>query len=261
MTLGRYELPRGEPFYWWGPVLVQPGSQTLGQLVGQQMLSAQEAAVLAALLRRGASIFVVSLASGAGKSTLLDAVVQSGPAHRGNVYLRGAYETFRFLDECDPQRTCLLVNEISPHLPIYLWGSGVRTFLHAAGTGFQLCATVHAVDATSFIHLLTSPPLDVPLADVNRPKVVVTLHPVGSDGDVRRSVRSITAITPGTTAQATALNDIAERLEPGGPVQIFRERLASFLRVAGLEPAGFYEEVTAFRNSLSDRAGSAGGAE
>lgn len=258
MTMARYGQPRDEPFYWWGPVWAPQHSRTLTQLVNQELLSAREAAVLAVLYRRGASLFVISRTSGACKSTLLDAIVQSGSQYRDRIYLRGSYETFDFLDGVDVRRCCLLVNEISPHLPIYLWGGGVGRFLHAAAAGYQLCATSHAADARSFIHLLTTRPLDVPLAEVHRPKVVVTLSSTTVGEDTIYGVRSISAITPGTTPQGTALNIIAERGEPGTGVQVFPEALASFLQAADIETIGFFEEAAEFGQLLNAAADSHG---
>lgn len=260
MTITRTGLPRDEQFYWWGPAWTKRHPQTLAQLVEREVLSADEAAVLAALFDRGVSIVVISLASGAGKSTLLDAIVQSGSQHRQRIYLRGGYETFDFLDFAQPGHSCLLVNEISPHLPIYLWGPGVGAFMHAAAEGYQLCATAHAADARSLIHLLTSPPLNVALSDVHQPKVVVSLDARGGGESAGHTVHTITAITPGTTAQATALSVIAEHGEAGMDVRLDRDALVSLLHDAGLGGAGFFEAADRFRESLTAPATGGGGA-
>jgi hypothetical protein len=47
-------------------------------------------------------------------------------------------------DEIGPDRGYLLVNELSDHLPIYVWGSNARDALRLAGSGYGLGATMHA---------------------------------------------------------------------------------------------------------------------
>jgi hypothetical protein len=254
MPINRNTLPREEPFYWWGPAWTPRESRSLEQLVERSMLSAHEAATLAVLFQRGASIFVVSLTSGAGKSTLLDAIIRSTGAHRELVYLRGLYETFDFLDSADPCRSCLLVNEISPHLPIYLWGQGVRTVLRATADGYQLCATAHVADVESFIHLFTSPPLSVPLSLVHQPKIVVILNRRDPDREAASSVRSITAIAPGASPQATSVTVLAGHSDPDLAGRVDAAALASFLRQASLEERGFFEAVDQFRRAVTSSA-------
>jgi hypothetical protein len=241
MRFNRQTMPRDEPFYWWGPALARREPQSLPQLVEREMLSAEEAVLLSVLYRQGASIFIVSLTSGAGKSTLLDAIVQSGVEFRELIYLRGLYETFDFVDGADRARASLLVNEISPYLPIYLWGPEVRGVFELAGQGYQLCATVHAADTGPLVHLLTSPPLSVPLNLVHQPKVVVVLNGLEQGGG---QVVSVAAVTPGGTPQSTVIQRLSRSSEPGAPARIEAEALTSFLHVAGLDEAGFFQEFT-----------------
>jgi hypothetical protein len=250
MPINRDTLPREEPFFWWGPAWTRREARSLGPLVECSMLSAHEAAILAVLFQYGASIFVVSLTSGAGKSTLLDAIIRSSGARRELIYLRGLYETFDFLDSADPYRTCLLVNEISPHLPIYLWGQGVRTALQASAVGYQLCATAHAADAGSLIHLFTSPPLSVPLPLVHQPKIVVSLRHRDAAKEAAASISSIAAITPGASPQATSVTVLAGHSDPDLTGRVDTAALASFLRQAGFEERGFFEAVDQFRRAV-----------
>jgi len=149
-----------EPYGWWGPGGRQPGSLSLAGLVVAGTLSLPAAAFLAAAVRQRWSLAVIAGPSGAGKSTLLSALLPWLPPHTRRFYLRGGYERFAFLDDpaTDPHRSAVLCNEISPHLPIYLWGDGVERLLVARRRGFQIAATAHAADALGFVRLLSGPP-------------------------------------------------------------------------------------------------------
>jgi hypothetical protein len=70
-----------------------------------------------------------------------------------------------------------LVNELSPHLPVYLWGQGVARLLDAATRGFQLLATAHADAALDFVASLAGGPLRIPAARVAAFDTIVALEP------------------------------------------------------------------------------------
>jgi hypothetical protein len=165
----RYE----EPFYWWGPAWTTPAPLSLRDLLRNGTLDPWPAAILWAALARRRSLTVVSGPSRVGKTTILSALLTFLPPSTRRIYLRGSRESFAFLADPDvvPARTALLVNEISPHLPVYLWGPAVRQFLQAGraptGRGFTLLATAHAESAMELVALLTGSPLRVPTCEIS----------------------------------------------------------------------------------------------
>ncbi|MBW3632528.1 MAG: hypothetical protein KY456_05830 [Chloroflexi bacterium] len=119
------------------------------------------AANLWAALARRRSMAVVAGPSGVGKTTLLTALLDFLPPRTRRIYPRGCFETFAFLS--DPvfvaAETAVLINEISPHLPVYLWGPAVGRMLEAAERGYTLLATAHADTVQEFVGSLTGSPL------------------------------------------------------------------------------------------------------
>ncbi|HEX2142063.1 MAG TPA: hypothetical protein VHK28_07315, partial [Candidatus Limnocylindria bacterium] len=60
------------------------------------------------------------------------------------VFLRGWAQDMSWTDEIGPDRGYLLVNEMSDHLPIYVWGPNARAALRLAGAGYGFGGTMHA---------------------------------------------------------------------------------------------------------------------
>jgi hypothetical protein len=134
----------------------------LPELVAEGWLSADAAESLAALVARAASIVVLGAESGAGKSRLLWAVANELTASRARVYWRGIHESLDFLDATEPGLTTILVNEISPHLPVYAWGPIVGQLARCAGHGYQILATAHAGTVMEWLELIGRPELCIP---------------------------------------------------------------------------------------------------
>nr|MBA3586163.1 hypothetical protein [Chloroflexota bacterium] len=57
---------------------------------------------------------------------------------------RGWWEEYDWLDEIAAGTGYLLINEMSDHLPIYVWGRAARGALMLAGKGWGMGATMHA---------------------------------------------------------------------------------------------------------------------
>lgn len=135
------------------------------------------AAHIWAALARRQSLSVIGGQSGIGKTTLLTALCELLPPETRRVYIRGCYEDFAFLRDprIDPRHTALMVNELSPHLPVYLWGPGVAEVFEATRQGFMVLATAHAQSALEFVGSLTGGPLRLPPTLVAAIAVVVGL--------------------------------------------------------------------------------------
>jgi energy-coupling factor transporter ATP-binding protein EcfA2 len=168
-----------EPFFWWGPGWGSPAPLGIGDLLRNGTIDVAPAAILWAALARRTSIVVIGGPSGLGKSTLLLALNELLPPETERLYLRGCFETFAFLADpaVDPNCSALLINEISPHLPVYLWGPAVDRALDAALSGFALLATAHGESVAAFVASLTGSPLRIPAAKLSAFEVVVVLEP------------------------------------------------------------------------------------
>jgi hypothetical protein len=169
----RYE----EPFAWWGPGWQVPERRDIAALLRDETIDSWIAANVWSALARRRSLVVVSGESEVGKTTLLSALLEFLPPNTRRVFPRGCFESFAFLSDSaiDPSRTALLINEISPHLPVYLWGPAVGRVLEAAQRGFTLLATAHADSVHEFVGALTGSPLRIPLAQVAAFEFIVVM--------------------------------------------------------------------------------------
>jgi hypothetical protein len=70
------------------------------------------------------------------------------------MYIRGTHEQFGWQRQIDPDHVTLLVNEISPHLPVYLWGDALASVLDLARDGAQVLATAHAESPVDLLRSL-----------------------------------------------------------------------------------------------------------
>ena len=171
------ELRYEEPFAWWGPGWRVPEPRNIAELLRDETIDSWTAANLWAALSRRRSLVVVAGESKVGKTTLLSALLDFLPPNTRRVYPRGCFESFAFLSDpaIDSSQTALLINEISPYLPVYLWGPAVGRVLEAAQRGFTLLATAHADSVHEFVGALTGSPLRVPLAQAAAFEFVVVM--------------------------------------------------------------------------------------
>ena len=207
-----------EPFAWWGPGWPAPSPRGIDDLLRDETIDSWTAANLWAGLARRHSLLVVASASGVGKTTLLTALLAFLPPNTRRVYPRGCFESFAFLSDptINPHETALLVNEISPHLPVYLWGPAVERTLEAAQRGFQLLATAHADSVLDLVGALTGSPLHIPVAETAALEFVVVLAR-DVDKPSGRHVRGIWRLEPSRDgvvlrtlpAQGGAVSDIS----------------------------------------------------
>ena len=189
----RYE----EPFAWWGPGWQAPAPRDIADLLRDETIDIWTAANLWAALARRRSLSVVAGESGVGKTTLLTALLDFLPPRSRRVYLRGCFETFAFLSDPNiaPSQTALLINEISPHLPVYLWGPAVGRILEAAQQGFMLLATAHADSVHEFVGALTGSPLRVPVVRAAAFEFVIVMERDQANASGRR-IRGVWRLAP-----------------------------------------------------------------
>lgn len=139
------------PVAWWGWSWEPPVPMSITEVVAARDMDARTAALAWLVLAGHGSVLIAAEQPRSGKTTTLTALLDLVPRRLTRVYLRGGAETFDFLDRTSPPRTLLLANELSSHLPVYLWGAkAVRTF-RALREGYALGATLHADSAAEAI--------------------------------------------------------------------------------------------------------------
>jgi energy-coupling factor transporter ATP-binding protein EcfA2 len=239
-----------EPFAWWGPIWTRPGARHVADLIRDGTIAAETAGLLWSLLARRASLVVVAEPSGAGKTTLLTALLDFLPPGTRRLFLRGCYEPFAFLDDpaMEPARTTLLVNEISAHLPAYLWGPGVRRALEATSRGFGLAATAHATSAAELVRSLAGYPLRVPVEAIAALGLVVHLDAWLAGDAVRREVASVTGLVATPGRGLTLLPFVAR--SGRGTRSVVDLRAAAMVAA----PLGWTGDEAALRREVGERA-------
>lgn len=179
-----------QPFHWWGPPWHSPEPKSLVELVELGMLTARQVDWLVYHLDLGGSLIVAAVPQGAGKSTLADALIAGLHSKRIMVYVRGMFEPFDWVNATDQESTTLLVNEISPHMPIYAWGETVQRLLALGEAGYQIIATIHADTVEQLLQELTAYPIEATTNQIAALDVVVFITvTVAGDNVIRRVER------------------------------------------------------------------------
>ena len=200
---------------WPGPGQRRAPRRSLRQLIAGEFLTVDAAALLAVLAGHRASVLVIAADARAGKTTLLEALLPWYPAGDRRIRLRGSFETFGW--ERDPRfvpsRSVLIAEEISGHLPTYLWGPGVGRFLGWSAEGSALLSTAHGDSTEDVAQLLTGYPLRLPLTSLLAFDAIVRLGPLPlTSGPDRarvavRTVWSATRTSGGGIVPVTLLDD------------------------------------------------------
>ena len=146
MTMDRALLNwyRRFPEGWWGYHWAPPQPMSAVEIVESGSIDARLMATLWAVLARRRGIMLASEAPQAGKTTTLSSLVDFLPDGTVGVFLRGWAQDESWTDDVGPDRGFLLVNEMSDHLPIYVWGPNARLALRLAGSGYGFGGTMHA---------------------------------------------------------------------------------------------------------------------
>ena len=133
--------------FWWHYESRRPLS--IAQIIALGSVDVHTAALVWLLLEHGASLTVAGPTDpqpGVGKTTTLNALLQFLPEGTALAYMSGMYEDFAFtrLEDIEPEKTYALCNEVSDHLPIYMWGRVARRYLSLPAHGFHVATSVHA---------------------------------------------------------------------------------------------------------------------
>ena len=174
--------------YYWHYESRRPLS--MAQIVALRSVDAETAALIWLLLESGASLTVAGPTDpqpGVGKTTTLNALLQFLPEGTALVYMSGMYENFAFtrLPDIDPATTYALCNEVSDHLPIYMWGRIARRFLTLPGKGYHVATSVHADTIDDVMNMYRND-LHLNPEDVRRLGLIINIGLIGRSYPARR---------------------------------------------------------------------------
>src|SRR2546428_10506069 len=174
--------------YWWH--YDSRRQLSTAQIIAMDSVDAKTVALVWLLLEHGASLTVAGPTDpqpGIGKTTTLNALLQFLPEGTALAYMSGMYEDFAFtrLPDIDPATTYALCNEVSDHLPIYMWGRVARRYLTLPAQGYHIATSVHADTIDDVIHMYQHD-LRVSVEDVRRLGLVVNIGLVGRGYPLRR---------------------------------------------------------------------------
>ncbi|HEX4203750.1 MAG TPA: hypothetical protein VHZ51_06060 [Ktedonobacteraceae bacterium] len=163
---------------------------SIAQIIALRSVDVETAALIWLLLEHGASLTVAGPTDpqpGVGKTTTLNALLQFLPEGSALAYMSGMYEDFSFtrLPDVDPATTYALCNEVSDHLPIYMWGRVARRFLSLPGQGYHVATSVHA-DTIDDVLAMFRHDLRLRPEDMRKLGVVVNIGLAGYSRPVRR---------------------------------------------------------------------------
>jgi hypothetical protein len=174
--------------YWWH--YDSRRQLSTAQIIALDSVDAKTVAMVWFLLENGASLTVAGPTDpqpGIGKTTTLNALLQFLPEGTALAYMSGMYEDFAFtqLPDIDPASTYALCNEVSDHLPIYMWGRVARRYLILPSSGYHIATSVHADTIDDVIHMYQHD-LRVNVEDIRRLGIVVNIGLVGYVYPLRR---------------------------------------------------------------------------
>jgi hypothetical protein len=171
---------------------------SIAQIIAAGSVDAATAALLWVLIEHRASLIVAGPTDptpGIGKTTTLNALLEFLPEDTMLAYCAGMWERFDFLKIAAPERTCIICNEVSDHLPIYMWGRVARRFLMLPEQGYIVATTVHADTIDDVVALLAND-VNLPLTNLQRLGLVVNIGLVGRVYPPRRRFLTVHFLRP-----------------------------------------------------------------
>ncbi len=171
---------------------------SVAQLIAAGSLDTQTAALLWLLVERHRSVIVsgpTDPTPGVGKTTTLNALLGFLPIGSTMVYTMGMFEDFSFVSEVEPATTCVLANEVSNHLRIYMWSQPARKLLRLPQDGYAIATSCHADTIDDVLDMLRGD-LRLTPADVRRLGVIVNIGLVGAVWPPQRRFLSVNYVRP-----------------------------------------------------------------
>jgi hypothetical protein len=185
---------------------------SVAQLIAAGSLDARTAALLWVLIERHQSLIVsgpTDPTPGIGKTTTLNALLEFLPVGTTLVYTMGMYEDFDFVADTNPATTCVLANEVSDHLPIYMWGRVARQLLALPADGYAIATSCHADAVDDVVHMLRRE-LRLAPNHLGQVGVIVNIGLVGRVWPPRRRFLTVNYACPAPTAASLRDEDSGE---------------------------------------------------
>ena len=197
-----YDMPIG----WWGWNWEPPVPMSITQLVEAGNMDARTAALCGLTLGSHGSMLIAAEQPHSGKTTTLTALLDFLPNATRRIFIRGWAETFDFLGQTDPDGTLLLANELSSHLPVYLWGPKAVRVFETLRRGYALASTLHADSCDEALAQLVGE-LGVDRGDLPRVHLlaVTRIYATSGGGYARRVVSVHRLVARGGTVAAVPL--------------------------------------------------------
>ena len=197
-----YDIPVG----WWGWNRDPPVPMSITEIVRAGNMDARTAALCGLAIAAHGSLLIAAEHPHSGKTTTLTALLDYLPTATRRIFIRGWSETFDFLTQTRPTDALLLVNELSSHLPVYLWGPKAVRLFSELRRGYALGSTMHADSADEAVTQLTDElgilPQDLGRVDL---LMVMRMYTTSRGGQARRVVSLHRLSADGRTVVLTPL--------------------------------------------------------
>ena len=178
---------------------------SISEIVAAGNMDARAAALCGMAIEAHGSLLIAAEHPHSGKTTTLTALLDYLPTRARRIFVRGWSETFDFLQQTEPQETLLLVNELSSHLPVYLWGPKAVRLFTTLQRGYALGSTLHADSAEEALAQLTGE-LGVAPADLARVDLLMVMRIYQTtQGHARRVVSIHELLRDGNAVQMRPL--------------------------------------------------------
>lgn len=197
-----YDMPVG----WWGWNWEPPVPMSITQLLEAGNMDARTAALCGMTIESHGSMLIAAEQPHSGKTTTLTALLDFLPNATRRIFIRGWAETFDFLGQTRPDATLLLANELSSHLPVYLWGPKAVRVFETLRRGYALASTLHADSCDEALAQLVGE-LGVDRNDLARVHLlmVMRVYATSGGGYARRVVSVHRLVSGGGTVAAVPL--------------------------------------------------------
>jgi len=246
-----YDMPVG----WWGWNWEPPVPMSIAQLLEARNMDARTAALCGMTIESHGSMLIAAEQPHSGKTTTLTALLDFLPNATRRVFIRGWAETFDFLGQTRPDATLLLANELSSHLPVYLWGPKAVRVFETLRRGYALASTLHADSCDEALAQLVGE-LGVHRSDLARVDLlmVMRIYATTGGGYARRVVSVHRLVPRGGTVAALPLVEHNERADSHEHDESAEIDLLHSLRQSA-DRAGLAEELDRRSEHLTDLLG------
>jgi energy-coupling factor transporter ATP-binding protein EcfA2 len=195
-----------DPAPWWGMLRGRPLS--MAELIHNRTLTAEAAATAAWTIEHGASVIVAAGPSGAGKSTLATALLEFLPENAAVYVTSGARDRMAVPDIDGP--VYILINELSYHMPVYLYGPAAQKAFSLLAKGIRIVGTLHARNASEAVDVMCAE-ADIPRSALATGFLIAVVVAGSSAGRPARQLAELGFLPPGGEMQTLA------NLDSGGP--------------------------------------------